>query len=780
MILFNGNERNEVLVGRTPLALRAWHHVVLVREGNQVRVHLDGRAEPEISGTFNHTVPVGETAVFIGGRNDGLFNFEGKLDEVALYARSLTAKEIAAHYKASKLSPPAAPVMAKRAPDSPPLSPLESMRKIHLTPGYAVELVASEPLLLDPVAIDWSPDGKLWVVEMADYPLGTDGKGKPGGRVRVLEDTDGDGRPDKHTLFADGLSFPTGLLTWRDGVIITAAPDIVFLRDTDGDGKADSREVLVSGLMQGNQQLRANGLRWGLDGWVYCAAGGHHRGHGSGNKIRSVRAGKDVAVGALDFRFKPDTGELEPESGPSQFGRNRDDWGHWFGTQNSRPLWHYVLADRYLRRNPHVAAPDPTRQVVVPLNPKVWPVSAPEKRYHSFDNAGHFTSACAGMIYRDELLFGPNTPGANEMHAFTCEPFHNLVQRNVVTQDGVTFAARRAIGEERSDFFASEDRWSRPVMTRTGPDGALWVVDMYRYMIEHPDWLPENGRDELLPHYRLGDDKGRLYRIFPVGKTPRTPLRLDKLNTAELVAALDSPNEWQRDKAHMMLLWRADKTAIAPISGLAAESANPLARLHALWVLDGLGSLSPAAITRALGDSHPGIRENALRLAERSSSTDAIAAAAKLVDDLDAKVRLQLACTLGEWTHPQAGEALGRLAVANHTDSFIVAAVMSSAVPHARALVDAAVRAGGQTLATLSEPLVNLTLGLKERDALAALLAPTLTARDGTFTAAQMTAFSQFLDTLSRRKMALSITCHGRGRARPATWRRGIAIRGRE
>ena len=656
----------------------------------------------------------------------------------------------------SALSPPATAVPAALAPDSPPLPPLESMRKIHLSPGFGVELVASEPLVFDPVAIDWSPDGRLWVVEMADYPLGMDGKGKPGGRVRVLEDTDGDGRYDKSTWFADGLSFPTGLLTWRDGVIVTAAPEILFLRDTNGDGKADSREVLVSGLLEGNQQLRANGLRWGLDGWVYCAAGGYHRGYGAGNKIRSTRAGSEVAVGALDFRFKPDTGELEPESGPSQFGRNRDDWGHWFGTQNSRPLWHYVLADRYLRRNPHVAAPDPTRQVVVPLNPKVWPVSSPEKRYHTFDEAGHFTSACAGTIYRDELLFGKSSPGIEEMNAFTCEPVHNLVQRNVITQDGVTFAARRAPGEERSDFFASEDRWCRPVMTRTGPDGALWVVDMYRYMIEHPDWLPAKGRAELLPHYRLGDDKGRIYRVFPTGTPPRKLMRLDRLDSTELVAALDSPNEWQRDKAHMMLVWRGDKSATAPLAKLAAESANPLARLQALCALDGLGGLSPAQVIRALNDAHPGVRENALRIAEKQSSAKVLAAAVKLIDDPDAKVRLQLAFTLGEWTAPRAGQTLGRLAVANHADNFMVAAVMSSAVPHARALVDAAVRADNPALATLSEPLVNLTLGLNQRDALAALLAPTLSAKDGAFTAMQMTAFSQFLDTLARRKTTLA------------------------
>ncbi|HXG46842.1 MAG TPA: PVC-type heme-binding CxxCH protein, partial [Methylomirabilota bacterium] len=674
----------------------------------------------------------------------------GKLDEVAVYPRALSVEEIAAHYRISALTPPVPPVAA--GPVSPPLSPLESLRKIHVRPGYAVELVASEPLVIDPVAIDWSPDGRLWVVEMADYPLGMDGKGKPGGRIRVLEDADGDGRYDRQTLFADGLNFPTGLLTWRDGVLVTAAPEVLFLRDMDGDGRADAREVLLRGLLEGNQQLRANGLRWGLDGWVYCAAGGHHRGHGVGNKLRSLRTGREVAVGALDFRFRPDTGELEPESGPSQFGRNRDDWGRWFGTQNSRPLWHYVLADRYLRRNPHAPAPDPTHQVVGPLNPPVWPVSAQEKRYHSFTEAGHFTSACSGMIYRDELLFGPDSPGASEQHAFTCEPFHNLVQHNLISEAGASFAARRAPEEERVDFFASEDRWCRPVMTRTGPDGALWVVDMYRYMIEHPEWLPEQGRAELLPHYRLGDDRGRLYRVFPVGRPPRRIPRLDRLDAPALVAALDSPNEWQRDKAHMMLLWRAAVDVVPALEQLLASSANPRARLHALCVLDGLGALKPARLIRALADAHAGVRANALRIAERHSLDEVVAAACRLIEDPDAKVRLQLACALGEWTAPTAGAALGRLAVAHAEDSFLRAAILSSAVPHLRSLVEAVVQAGGAVFETFAEPLLNVALGVNDREAAATLLGPVLTAADGRFTPAQMAGCGRLLEALTRRK----------------------------
>ncbi len=401
-----------------------------------------------------------------------------------------------------------------QGPDSQPLSVEESIAKIHVPRGYRVEVVAAEPETIDPVAFDWDAAGRLWVVEMADYPLGMDGKGMPGGRVRVLEDKDHDGRYETSRLFAEGLSFPNGILTWRDGVLVTAAPEILFLRDSNGDGKADQREVLFSGFNEGNQQLRMNHLRWGLDNWVYCANGGHHANHGLETRVTSHRKGESYKLGSRDFRFQPDTGELQLESGPSQYGRNRDAWGHWFGTQNANPLWQYVLSDRYLARNPHVPTTSPIQHIVGPGSPVVYPASQLEKRFHSFEQSGRFTSACSGMIYNDDLLFGRSSL----THAFTCEPFHNLVQHNVLSDEGVSFKARRPVGEGQLDFFASEDRWCRPVMVRTGPDGGLWVADMYRYMIEHPDWLPPEGKAELLPHYRLGEDRGRIYRVVPWGE----------------------------------------------------------------------------------------------------------------------------------------------------------------------------------------------------------------------------------------------------------------------
>ncbi len=753
LFFFNGNARNQVLAGRTFLGERRWHHVALVRSGTRVAVYLDGDPEPEIEGTAEFTGFADSGEFFVGGRSDGFAGLEGKIDEVAIFDRALDGRAVVGHFEASGVPKPAP---ARPPVESRPLSPEDSIAKIRVTPGYRVELVAAEPLLMDPVALDWDEDGRLWVVEMADYPLGMDGRGSPGGRVRVLEDLDGDGRMDKSTLFAEGLSFPNGILTWRGGVFVTAAPDVLYLEDTDGDGKADRTEVVLTGFLEGNQQLRVNGLRWGLDNWVYCAAGGHHRGHASETRVRSTRTGEEIAVGSRDIRFRPDTGEVEAESGPTQFGRNRDDWGHWFGTQNSWPLWHYVLPDRYPRRNPHVAAPDPVHQVVGPMNPRIYPASRLEKRFHSFGESGRFTSACGGMVYRDDWLF-PGVPG---MQAFTCEPFHNLVHREVVVDDGVSFKAARASGEETSEFFASEDRWCRPVMVRTGPDGALWVVDMVRYMIEHPQWLPVEGRAELMPHYREGDDKGRIYRVVPaearVGATARAVPRLGSLSSTGLVAALNSPNGWQRDKAHQLLLWRKDPAAIPLLEQLAILGADARVRVQALGVLDGLAALKPELVETALHDSQPGVRENALRLAEAHPTSGVMAAAAALVNDPNAKVRLQLALTLGAWNDPSAGDALGRLAVADHDDPFLRAAVLSSGVPHRKQLVAAVVSAGNPAFGIHLASLAQIGLGTKDRDALAALLQPVLGRREGRFSADQVAAFLQFLEILGRQRTSVA------------------------
>lgn len=743
LMVFNGNASNQSVAGQTVIPPGTWNHAVFIRDGKRVRAYLNGETKPEIDAEIDATAP-GIREFFLGARCDHFAPLQGHLAQFVLFDRVLTAEEAKQLHAASgqPIGTPAAVALSPPKMVSEPLSPAESLKKLHVPAGFRVELAAAEPLVLDPVAFDWDERGRLWVVEMADYPLGMDNNGKSGGRVRVLEDTDGDGRYDKSAIFADRLNFPNGILTWRDGVIVSAAPDILLLRDTNGDGKVDERTVLVSGLQEGNQQLRANGLRWGLDNWVYLAIGGHHGKYGVNTRLKSTRTGKEITVGSRDFRFRPDTGELEPQSGPTQFGRNRDNWGRWFGTQNANPLWHYVLPDHYLQRNPHFGATQTLVQLLTPSSPPVSPASAPEKRFHSFAQAGHFTSACSGMIYRDRQLF----PAA-ETHAFVCEPFHNLIQHMRLTDSGVTFTANRATGEGEFDFFASEDRWCRPVMVREGPDGALWIADMYRYMIEHPDWLPKEGKAELLPHYRAGDDRGRLYRVSRATAAPFLAVRFDTMSTLKLVAALDSTNGWQRDKAQQLLLWRGDKTAATPLRELAERTPNPLARLHALCTLDGLGELPPAMVARALGDSHAGVRENALRLAETRFTPEVLAAAVRLMNDEDAKVRLQLAFSLGASSDPLAGSTLGRLLVTHADDPMMVAAVMSSATSHIRALA-AAVADKPQD--PLADTLLVVALGLNDREALVSLLAPIFTATHERYTAGQLAGFARLQDQLAQ------------------------------
>src|SRR4051794_25068386 len=415
--------------------------------------------------------------------------------------------------------------------DIPPaLSPAEARRASRLRPGLRMERVAAEPLVVDPVAIDFGGDGKLWVCEMRDYPAGIDGRWKPGGVIKVLEDRDGDGRYETATNFLEGLPFPTGVMAWRRGAIICAAPEILYAEDRDGDGKADHREVLFRGFATENYQARVNGLSYGLDNWVYGANGL------IGGVVHGSATGREVNIGGRDFRIRPDDGAMEPASGLTQQGRVRDDWGDQFGGNNSIWIQHSPLPDHYARRNPRVAAPKPA--IYVPRDPenqRVFPASKTLDRFTQPQTANRVSSACSPLISRDTLP-GPGFAG----NAFICEPVHNLVHREVLTPDGVTFAGHRAPEERASEFLASTDNWFRPVQVRTGPDGALWVVDMYRFVIEHPRWISPEPLASL--DVRAGADKGRISRISPEVAPPRPVPLLDRLATPDLARALDSPN----------------------------------------------------------------------------------------------------------------------------------------------------------------------------------------------------------------------------------------------
>jgi putative membrane-bound dehydrogenase-like protein len=683
LFVFNGNAASQIVRGTTVIEPGTWNDVKLERLGPRVKVTLNGKVE--IDAELPVTAP-GAKELFFGKRCDDFAPLEGAFEKV----------EVAG------LEKPASPAPAPKIElASQPLSPEESAKKWHVRDGYHIELVAAEPVVLDPVAFDWDEQGRLWVIEMADYPLGMDGNGKVGGRVVRLEDTDRDGRYDKRHVIVSDLSYPTGILTWREGVIVTAAPDIFFI-SPDG-----TKKMLYTGFSTGNQQLRVNGLRWGMDGWVYCAAGAHHGGYNKGTQIECKITGDKIDLGSRDFRFKPDTGEFDPQTGPSQFGRARDDWGQWFGVQNSFPLWHYVLQDHYLRRNPHVIPPDPIHQLF-PRNPPVYPASSMEKRFHSFDQAGRFTSACGIEVYRDVKLFNDS-----KTHAFTCEPFHNVVQHHLLEDEGVTFKAVRDPAESKMDFLASEDRWCRPVMVRTGPDGALWIADMYRYMIEHPQWLPQNGKEELLPHYREGDDKGRIWRVvsdFMVKaekhKDDGGEIKFTKW-TERRKGWSNELNGWLRDKAQMLTSQGEE---------IANQAHGDAAIAQLTWTALQKGKLTNEMCLKLLELKSPRVREQALKMTEKlewkANEASALQKAfTNLVNDKDAKVRLQLACTLGELKFDWAGDLLAELLDAAPADSPLQGAALSSVLPHLERVCTAFPEGG--------EPENNKAIGMLFRCALA-------------------------------------------------------------
>lgn len=622
------------------------------------------------------------------------------------------------------------------------LSPQQSLATIRTKPNLQVDLVAAEPLVASPVAIDFGPDGRLWVAEMLDYPEGMDGKYKPGGRIRVLESTRGDGIYDKATVFVDNLPFPTGVRVWRNGILICASPDIIYAEDTRHDGKADVVRKLFTGFGVDNFQARVNSLEYGLDNWVYGSCGLF------GGKIKSLVTGETIQLGDRDFRIQPDKGILEPATGRTQQGRVRDDWGNWFGCDNSNLCWHYPLADHYLRRNPQVAPPDSAVLVGGGDDPnRLYPIRSQVQLFKLSGPPNRTTAACGIGVYRDDLL-GPEYRG----NTFTCEPVNLLVHRLQLTPKGSTFTGHRAPDEQQSEFLASSDSWFRPVQARTGPDGCLWIVDMHRYVIEHPRWIPPE--DLAKVDTRAGSTMGRIYRVRHKNTPPRPIPRLDKLNTAGLVAALDSPNGWQRDLAGQMLVWKDDKAAAPMLERLTMSHKRPETRMHALCILDVLEPLSAYSLLRKHGlrDPHPGVRRQATRLAEKFLVTGI--PVTKLVDDPDAQVRLQVAFSLG--AAPNFGRALAKLSLRYPDDPHLTAAVLSSLNgDNIFEVIAAVLESKPNPPEALVQKLVELVPSVADEIKLSEVIVQVTGSREGRYHRWQIAALAGLLDALARQNRSL-------------------------
>lgn len=473
-----------------------------------------------------------------------------------------------------------------------PLSTDEALKSFVLaSTDLKMELAAAEPDVVSPVAIAFGADSSMWVVEMRDYPYGPKPgtNEKPRSRIKHLFDKNSDGLFETSVIFADELLFVTGVLPWRDGVVVTMAGEIAFLADRDGDGICDFKESWFTGFSQENSQLRANHPTFGPDGWIYVANGLR------GGSIVAAKAewkgkGQPVALAGFDFRFNPLTGESGAVSGNGQFGLCFDDFGNRFICSNRNPVQHVVLEDHYIKRNPFLAVKKTVHDVAAfAENSRLHPIS--QAWTTSTLHANQFTAACGVQIYRGDAL-PPEFLG----NALTCDPTGNLVHREVMVTTGATFLGHSADGEQ--EFLASRDTWFRPVNLCNGPDGALYVVDMYRAVIEHPDWMPA----ELKTRKDLydGSDRGRIWRITAVEPSvaqERPDKSLDQLSTKELIELMEHRNAWHRDTAMRLLLERNSHEVLEALKQNWKQNKLTRSRLRVLWMLKILDPrLTPAVL----------------------------------------------------------------------------------------------------------------------------------------------------------------------------------------
>ncbi|MBL9201314.1 MAG: c-type cytochrome, partial [Opitutaceae bacterium] len=551
--------------------------------------------------------------------------------------------------------------VAKELPRYPAVEPKDAIATWKVKPGFKLELAAAEPLVRDPIAIAFDERGRMFACEMIDYSEERE-RNPHLGRVSVLEDTDGDGRYDKSTVFADNLPWPTGLI-WANGALyVGATPDIWRFEDRDGDGRAEVREKAFTGFGTGlarlNVQALLNSFVWGQDNRVHVQSGTGNRGKVSSPKRPDLPAQE---LAARDFWFDPRTHEFGFEAGGAQYGMSFDDWGRKFGCSNSDHLQLWVYDDRYATRNPFFTMP-PARQSIAAdggaaevfrISPdEPWRIIRTRWRISGVVRgavegggrvSGYFTGATGTVVFRGDA-YGPDFVN----NTFTGDAGGQLVHRKIISADGASLVGRRPADEQGFEFAASTDTWVRVVNLANAPDGTLHVCDMYREVVEHPWSIPE----EIKRHLDLnnGNDRGRIYRIVPTAPSwkRRGAVALDRATTAELVATLEHPNGWHRDTASRLLYERQDKAAVPALAQLARESASARARHHALGALEGLGALDQGHLITAFADTNEHVRERAALLAEKflgRASAKLAEKLAALADDPTPRVRFQVALT---------------------------------------------------------------------------------------------------------------------------------------
>jgi mono/diheme cytochrome c family protein len=563
--------------------------------------------------------------------------------------------------------------------ESPALSPADEMKTFFLPPGYHVELVASEPMVQDPVWIDWDADGRLWVVEMLGYmhDLPATGERDAVGRISVLEDTNHDGKMDKKTVFMDGLVLPRTVKVLEHGVLIGEPPHLWLARDTNGDLKADTKEPVCDcyGQAMGNVEHNANGLLWALDNWMHTSE--------------------------TDVFFRLKNGKIETRKTLSrgQWGASQDDFGHIYRNSNESALHVDLVPSPYYARNPDLPRTRGSYEFMGDPNElnATYPVRPNRGVNRGYVNGqlradgtlATYTAVSAPMVYRGDRL-----PRELYGNVFVAEPAGNLVSRMIVTDDGTTLRARKAY--DRAEFMASTDERFRPVFLSSAPDGTIYVVDMYHGIIQEKAYITEYLREQILARkLETPIHMGRIYRIVHDTTKRDAPPALSRASAAALVRTLSHPNGWWRDTAQRLLVERGDKSVVPDLKKLAEESTNVPTRLHALWTLDGLESLDESTVIKALDDRSRDVRVTAVRLAERwlADSSGALRSEVlKRFDDGDWEVREQTAASIGALPASAREEAVATLLDSHGNDPVVVDAALSGVHGSESALLDRMLR----------------------------------------------------------------------------------------
>jgi glucose/arabinose dehydrogenase len=554
----------------------------------------------------------------------------------AVLSLFLTAAVSGHGYQSSPANRPWPPGLQRASAESPALSPEDALKTFYMPPGYRVELVASEPLIQEPVALDWDTDGRLWAVEMPGFMANITGSNEhdPIGRVVVLEDTDGDGRMDKRTIFADGLVLARSLKILDRGVLVAEPPNVWLMRDTTGDLRMDTKELVTNqyGRFEGDPQNNANGFYWGLDNRMYTAG-----------------------QADIQLRLKDGVFEVQKTLQRGEWGVSQDDGGRTYRNTNESALHVDLVPTSYYARNPNLVRTRGSYERLADDNSElntVWPVRPNPGTNRAYQTGidredgslARFTSVCAPLVYRGDRL-----PAELYGNVFVAEPAANLVSRIALADDGKALRARKAY--DRGEFLASTDERFRPVYLSNAPDGAMYIADMYRGIIEHRISITMYLRDQIFARkLEQPTGFGRIYRVVHDSTRRDTTRTLAHASPAQLVETLSHPNGWRRDTAQRLLVERGAKSVVPALVKLAEGAKDPRARLHALWTLDGIDAIQPATVTKALEDVSRDVRVSAIRIAERwmgDARHPIQAAVLNRIDDPDWAVHQQLAASLG-------------------------------------------------------------------------------------------------------------------------------------